>query len=234
MGTWAGKAAIVIVWLPLMVVLSRGMWSPYWALIAATLSAFVWHVLVRRYFIAGSLAAVTATVIIHLKGGVWRSGPLWAGWTGLDVMSLLYHGVCGLTMGFVIGLPFLPIRRMPPPNPSPVHRFVTAFSWWIIGCLFHFLGLVGLFLATFWIFGDLDPPNTPIRVQVDRVCNVLFPVLFLGLPAFGALWGWLAARRYQVRCQLPGYCRTCDYNLTGNTSGVCPECGTEIEATLGG
>lgn len=24
-------------------------------------------------------------------------------------------------------------------------------------------------------------------------------------------------------------CRTCDYNLTGNLSGVCPECGTEIE-----
>ena len=24
-------------------------------------------------------------------------------------------------------------------------------------------------------------------------------------------------------------CRECGYNLTGNVSGVCPECGTEIE-----
>ena len=23
-----------------------------------------------------------------------------------------------------------------------------------------------------------------------------------------------------------GHCRKCHYNLTGNTSGICPECGT--------
>jgi hypothetical protein len=27
----------------------------------------------------------------------------------------------------------------------------------------------------------------------------------------------------------PGYCRACGYNLTGNVSGVCPECGTKIK-----
>ena len=26
----------------------------------------------------------------------------------------------------------------------------------------------------------------------------------------------------------PGHCRTCGYDLTGNVSGVCPECGTAI------
>jgi hypothetical protein len=25
-----------------------------------------------------------------------------------------------------------------------------------------------------------------------------------------------------------GKCTSCDYNLTGNTSGVCPECGTAV------
>jgi hypothetical protein len=25
---------------------------------------------------------------------------------------------------------------------------------------------------------------------------------------------------------LPGHCRTCGYDLTGNVSGLCPECGT--------
>ncbi len=27
----------------------------------------------------------------------------------------------------------------------------------------------------------------------------------------------------------PGQCRCCNYNLTGNTSGVCPECGTPVQ-----
>jgi rubrerythrin len=25
----------------------------------------------------------------------------------------------------------------------------------------------------------------------------------------------------------PGHCQRCGYNLTGNVSGVCPECGTQ-------
>ena len=28
---------------------------------------------------------------------------------------------------------------------------------------------------------------------------------------------------------LPGHCQGCEYNLTGNESGVCPECGTSAE-----
>jgi len=28
----------------------------------------------------------------------------------------------------------------------------------------------------------------------------------------------------------PGHCRGCDYDLTGNVSGRCPECGTPIAA----
>jgi hypothetical protein len=27
----------------------------------------------------------------------------------------------------------------------------------------------------------------------------------------------------------PGYCRNCGYDLTGNVSGVCPECGSEVK-----
>ncbi len=35
-------------------------------------------------------------------------------------------------------------------------------------------------------------------------------------------------REELCKCGLPT-CLGCGYNLTGNTSGVCPECGTEIE-----
>ncbi len=29
---------------------------------------------------------------------------------------------------------------------------------------------------------------------------------------------------------LPGHCQKCGYNLTGNMSGICPECGEKIDA----
>lgn len=32
----------------------------------------------------------------------------------------------------------------------------------------------------------------------------------------------------QWRKYKPGHCLSCGYNLTGNTSGVCPECGEKI------
>ena len=37
----------------------------------------------------------------------------------------------------------------------------------------------------------------------------------------------LAWRR--LRRPLPGHCRKCGYNLTGNVTGKCSECGTEID-----
>ncbi len=44
------------------------------------------------------------------------------------------------------------------------------------------------------------------------------PLLALGVPAF-SLW-WVDRRRFPS-----GHCRGCGYDLTGNVSGSCPECG---------
>lgn len=38
---------------------------------------------------------------------------------------------------------------------------------------------------------------------------------------------WLRRRRKQSADET-GRCATCGYNLTGNASGVCPECGTPV------
>ncbi len=54
-------------------------------------------------------------------------------------------------------------------------------------------------------------------IETDPVC-VAIP--FLTLLAAGGLREVLRWRQFA-----PGHCRRCGYNLTANTSGVCPECG---------
>jgi len=64
----------------------------------------------------------------------------------------------------------------------------------------------------------------------------LWPIA-LGSIAFGAFLGVRLAEaanrpnlRRMVRRELGLSCRICDYDLTGNVSGICPECGTPITA----
>ncbi len=47
-------------------------------------------------------------------------------------------------------------------------------------------------------------------------------VVGVALPIGILLWLW-PDRRTKA-----GFCKTCKYDLTGNVSGVCPECGTAI------
>ena len=48
--------------------------------------------------------------------------------------------------------------------------------------------------------------------------------LLLGASAMPTALLWWRDRR----ARLPGACRQCGYNLTGNVTGICPECGREI------
>lgn len=42
---------------------------------------------------------------------------------------------------------------------------------------------------------------------------------------FVSIAGWIRTRRRRLRLPI---CHRCSYNLTGNVSGVCPECGTAV------
>ncbi len=48
---------------------------------------------------------------------------------------------------------------------------------------------------------------------------LLWAPLLLMIFATVFLWRW------ERRIYLPGHCQHCSYNLTGNVSGICPECG---------
>lgn len=53
------------------------------------------------------------------------------------------------------------------------------------------------------------------------------PLLWFAIPP--AVWTFLQVIRRR-RTRKPGHCITCGYDLTGNTSGVCSECGEKINA----
>lgn len=66
------------------------------------------------------------------------------------------------------------------------------------------------------------PTNPPIGWERTHV-PAFMPAMLIAVPA---LLAWLI-RMKPVRA---GRCAICDYDLTGNTSGTCPECGTTIAA----
>jgi hypothetical protein len=86
--------------------------------------------------------------------------------------------------------------------------------------------------AQVWEIVDyLDSPHTWPEAKSDWWgARVIVPSWVLLAPAVfvtAVLW-WRDRRRIP-----PGHCQKCGYNLTGNVSGVCPECGTAVAQTRG-
>ena len=68
------------------------------------------------------------------------------------------------------------------------------------------------------------PPATVVGTVYARIWTVVLPLWIplavVALPT-GLLW-------WRTRPPKPGHCPHCGYNLTGNVSGVCPECGDKV------
>jgi len=78
-----------------------------------------------------------------------------------------------------------------------------------------------------WIHVSYPPGNVPTGpARVTSRWIVRIPFWMVALP----LGLWLAAMlRQELKRRIkPGHCRVCGYNLTGNESGICSECGTKI------
>jgi len=72
---------------------------------------------------------------------------------------------------------------------------------------------------------ELPHTNDMAQSSVGEWSETIVPFwTLLGVSAApGVVLLWRHRRR-----RLPGFCRKCGYNLTGNVSGICPECGTPI------
>jgi len=79
---------------------------------------------------------------------------------------------------------------------------------------------------SFWFF-ERNPWPAQWFLEVDKWGNLWSISLPLWIPfllvATPAAILWWRDRRFP-----PGHCQHCGYDLTGNTSGTCPECGSLI------
>ena len=106
-----------------------------------------------------------------------------------------------------------------PPAPwhetCPALEFDLAWRLYVSATRYEFAG--------FRIVGRSDP-----SILSGRTVIAPLPALALALIVM-PLWRGFSFARRATRPRA-GVCRTCGYNLTGNESGVCPECGAACKA----
>ena len=83
------------------------------------------------------------------------------------------------------------------------------------------LELPGVVAGAFDAYND-GPDHARVRYVV-----VWYPWLLLSFAALTILFGMPVWRTWLRRSR--GLCPACGYNLAGNTSGACPECGTVVD-----
>ena len=113
------------------------------------------------------------------------------------------------------------IRELPPDRRWDTHAPTSLFnpSWWrAVPFTWAILGPQSYFKTLFQHQMGLWPPI--VRLHAKERCFVL-PIWLL-VAATGIRW-FVHLRR--GRRALPGHCRLCGYDLTGNVTGRCPECG---------
>lgn len=80
-----------------------------------------------------------------------------------------------------------------------------------------------------WVWSNRGAPKTRWIPQLEGAGRILvIPLWIPGTIAIGALIH--LQRRERLRRRL-GWCPSCDYDLTGNISGTCPECGTPCKVS---
>jgi len=105
-----------------------------------------------------------------------------------------------------------------------------VFSWWIVGRFAA--SLAGRRLVGWIVAGTVL--NAAIDATVYFGASAGLPGLVLCVLAIGGFIFILETRgrRPDLKARFAVYplCVNCQYNLTGNLSGICPECGTPIGA----
>ena len=156
--------------------------------------------------------------------------------TAMAAIFWLYFAMCPEIDHYSLGFP----SEMPPGVSIQVNRHSDGQPFLSIYLTWKSANAVNL-PPGYW-FGYSSPPSPLIgeisvsdidwrqRGQNGDGWVIFVPVIYLvvGFAAYPVL---LLAYSLILRCRSrqPGFCRTCSYNLIGNVSGTCPECGAAVE-----
>ena len=122
------------------------------------------------------------------------------------------------------GLPFQVQRRLYSEARDALRKSQSGFWRQLGGCAWNLVSgvaVVGLVFAMTWSFaGSRFNPGIPFVCLIGPLGFVLMAIVH----ANGAMRRDRWMGQY-LRRRLLWICSECGYDLTGNTSGVCPECG---------
>jgi hypothetical protein len=96
-------------------------------------------------------------------------------------------------------------------------------GYWALAVPAYFLCPINSLLTSLHL--DLEPVY-----RLTGLCGIVIVFVGAGVLYYYSLVLlilWVRDRRRPWRHVL-GFCKECGYNLTGNVSGICPECGTGI------
>lgn len=103
----------------------------------------------------------------------------------------------------------------------------------VVACVGHIVFLVfasnvQLLLYNFFVSSPGDKQS--LAAMCVSGVRYLLNIFFFGTPALGVLWAWLYVRwRNRLLMSQPSLCCVrCGYDLTGNVTGTCSECGQEL------
>lgn len=148
---------------------------------------------------------------------------------------------------FAIGLMFPEAFNSPPDQFTAMDAFWTAWGWVVVPLIFAmkdgFSGhSPGKWLTGVQVVDQLTREPIGFRQSFKRNLCLLIPIAPL-IVAFtlakGRRWGdkWahteVVWKKYRFKAPFDRrgiLCMKCGYDLTGNVSGRCPECGTDIPA----
>jgi hypothetical protein len=99
---------------------------------------------------------------------------------------------------------------------------------------FALAGTLPIWPYLYFDLGGYEPLWTMWRDPSPDWRDWEIPTLIMGASmactqiAFRRFDGWILQRKVRRWLRDVGHCGQCDYDLAGNVSGVCPECGTEL------